>query len=286
MMGSIAKLLKRRPWAIFLAHQSLIFVTAVIFLNSVRRITGRNIHLGRDPVGFIDGVALVALSAGVIFMTRALYRWVKGANAPPLGIAPSPRRLLDLLAGLLIGFAIIVWPYLNALLTGTAAIGDRITEHFDNLTALRVLTVAFFLLLLQGMTEETANRAFPMRLWEHRSHLFRILIPSIFFAAIHLADEEFSLERLGLLLMGGVTQSLAYTLTGNIWLSSGVHTGANLASFSISGLWHAGAVIALVGRVAIPNWLAVILMLVLFCIAVILHGRRKRESPPSSIRAV
>jgi hypothetical protein len=55
MIGSIAKFLKHHRWAVFLAHQSLIFV-----------ITGRNIHLGRDPVGLIDGAALVALSAGLI----------------------------------------------------------------------------------------------------------------------------------------------------------------------------------------------------------------------------
>ena len=77
--------------------------------------------------------------------------------------------------------------------------------------------------------EETANRAFPMRLWQHRSLLFRVLVPSIFFAAIHFAGEEVSFERSGVLLIAGITSSLAYALTGNIWLASGLHAGANIA---------------------------------------------------------
>jgi len=282
---SIAKFLRRHLWTVFLAHQSLIFITAIVFLTSVRRITGRTIHLGRDPVGLIDGAALIALSVALIFLTRAVYRWVKGENAPSLGIALTPRRFVELLAGMLIGFAVNIVPYVSALLMGTAVVHDRITAHFGNLTTARVLAVAFFLLLLSGVMEETANRAFPMRLWEHRSLLFRVLVPSIFFAAIHLADETFSLGRMGILLLGGITQSLAYALTGNVWLASGVHTGANLASFSVSGLWHAGAVVTLVGHVPIPNWFPVTIMLVLFGAAFIYLERYKRNLPCSSIDA-
>lgn len=284
-MNSIVRFLRHHLWVVFLAHQSLIFITAIVFLTSIRRITGRTIHLGRDPVGLIDGAALIVLSVGVIFLTRAVYRWVKGENAPSLGIALTHRRFMELLAGMLIGFAVNISPYVSALLMGTAVVHDRITAQFGNLTTARILAVAFFLLLLQGVMEETANRAFPMRLWEHRSLLFRVLIPSIFFAAIHLADEAFSLGRMGILLLGGITQSLAYALTGNVWLTSGVHTGANLASFSVSGLWHAGAVVTLVGHVAIPNWFTVTLMLVLLGVPFLWLQRYKKTLPRSSIGA-
>jgi uncharacterized protein len=246
-MKTIAEFLRRHLWIVFVVHQSLIFVIAVVFLTSVRRLTGRSVHLGQDPVGLLDGAALIILSVGVIVFTIALYRWVKGENAPPLGIALSPRRLLHLIAGLSVGFVIIILPYVISTRAGTAFIRDRITDHFDNLTVARLIAVGFFLLLLQSVMEETANRAFPMRLWAHRSMLFRLLVPSVFFAIIHLADEGFSAERFLTLLMGGVTQSFAYALSGNIWLASGLHAGANLASFSASGLWHAGAVVALVG---------------------------------------
>ena len=259
-----ARWFKQNLWAVFLFHQIFIFITAVSFLSVVRRITGRTIHLGRDPVGVIDGFALIILSAAVIVLTLILYRWIKGKDAPSLGIALSPRRLLELLIGLIIGFAFAILPWVNALLNETATIADRIGAHFDNYSIVRILAVAFFLLLIQGIVEEVANRAFPMRLWGHRSLAFRLIVPSIFFAAIHLADEQLSFERLFILLAAGIIQGFAYALTGNIWFTSGVHTGANYATFSISGLWHAGAIISIAGQPAFPNWLAVIVMLVLF----------------------
>lgn len=154
------------------------------------------------------------------------------------------------------------------LLKGTAAILDRIDAHFSYPTAAGVLCVALFLLLTQSVMEETANRAFPMRLWERRSLWFRVLVPSVLFAALHLADEQFSFERVGILLLAGIVQSLAYALTGNIWLTAGVHAGANAAAFSVSGLWHAGAVVSVTGQPSVPNWAAVALMLAAFGVAI------------------
>ena len=264
----VAEFLKRHVWIVFLAHQLLIFSLAVGFLTSVRRLTGRTIHAGRDPIGPIDGAILVILSIVVIAITWALYHWVKGKDAPSLGLKPSLHRLIELIAGLLIGFVVAITPYITALLSGTASVQDQITAHFSYPTAAKILSVAFFLLLLQSVMEETANRAFPMRLWDHRSLIFRIVVPSIFFAALHLADEQFSLERIVILLLGGIVQSLAYALTGNIWLTSGLHAGANSASFSLSGLWHAGGVVAVVGWVSYSKWASLLLMFIAFSIAV------------------
>jgi hypothetical protein len=284
-MKALAIWLKQHRWAAFLAHQAGIFLLALIFLSSVRRITGRTIHLGRDPVGLGDGAALIILSVAVILLTRLFYHWVRREKAPPLGIALSPRRFLDLVVGILIGFAFAVAPWVNALWRGTAAIRDSINAHFDDFSVTRILVAAFFLLLLQAVAEETANRAFPMRLWENRSLAFRIIVPSIFFAAIHLADERFDFGRIGVLLMAGIVQSIAYALTGNIWLTSGVHAGANLASFSFSGLWHAGAVVSLRGQPTIPNWATVMVMLIGFGATFALLRRRQALLPPVQTRA-
>jgi membrane protease YdiL (CAAX protease family) len=225
------------------------------------------------------------LSVAVILLTRLFYLWLEGEKAPPLGIAPSPRRLLDLVVGILIGFGFAVAPWASALLRGTASIHDRINAHFDSSSVARILAVAFFLLLLQAVVEETANRAFPMRLWEHRPLAFRLVVPSIFFAAIHLADEQFGLERVGVLFMAGVVQGIAYALTGNIWLTSGVHAGANLASFSISGLWHAGAVVSVRGQPTMPGWVMVSIMLVAFGATFALLRRYRAKSPSASAGA-
>lgn len=283
MINSIGNFAKQHRWLVFLIHQGLIFLIAVVFLTSVRKLTRRSIHLGQDPIGLIDGAALVVLSIGVIFFTRILYHWVRGKNATPLGISLSLRRFVDLIVGLAIGFAFTLFPYVSAYVAGTATIRDRITAHFDHLTAARLIAIAFLLLLLQSAMEETANRAFPLRLWEDRPLWFRILMPSIFFAAIHLAGEGFRAERIGLLIIAGVIQSFAYLLTGNIWLAAGLHAGANLASFLPTGLWHAGAIVALVGHVPIPSWIMTAFMLLTLGTLFIISNARTRGKAQESV---
>ncbi|HWN09182.1 MAG TPA: CPBP family intramembrane glutamic endopeptidase [Pyrinomonadaceae bacterium] len=263
-MEALRQWFRQHLWAAFLAHQAGLFIIVIVFLWSVRRITGRSIHLGKDPIGLGDGVTVVVLSIAVILLTNIFYRWVKGDDAPSLGISLTPRRLLELVIGLAIGWTFFIAPWASALWLGTASVHDRITAHFDNFSVGRILAVSFFMLLLQAIMEETTSRAFPMRLWEHRSLLFRMIVPSIFFVAIHLVSEQFSLERAGVLFMAGIVQSIAYALTGNIWFASGLHAGANIASFAVTGLWHAGAVVALVGNPTIPHWAPGVIMLAAF----------------------
>jgi membrane protease YdiL (CAAX protease family) len=265
-MNSIREFFRRRLWTAFLFHQLLIFALAFGFLNLVRSISGRTIHGGREPVGLIDGIGLVLLSVGIIVFTIFFYQWIKDADAPPLGIGISFRRFIELIIGLLIGFAFVIAPYLIGYINGTMFVADRITARFGGFQIAQIISIAFFLLLLQGIMEEITNRAFPIRLWEHRTFLFRILVPSVFFALLHLADENFSFERIAILIIAGIIQSLAYLLTGNIWFTSGLHTGANVASFSVTGLWHAGAVVALAGQSAYPNWIAGLSMLALMSV--------------------
>lgn len=265
-MKAFLQLLKRHLWAAFFLHQLFIFALAVSFLSTVRKLSGRNIHLGAEPIGLIDGILLIALSVAVIYLTNLFYHWLKGKDAPALGIAFSPRRFLDLIAGLIVGFAFAVAPWINAILRNTATITDRIDAHFDGFSIARIFMTAFILLLVQGIMEETANRAFPMKIWEHRALLFRLIVPSVFFALIHLADENFSFERFAVLIIAGIIQGVAYALTGNVWFASGLHTGANVASFSITGLWHAGAVVSVSGYSTVPNWLTTFLFLVLISV--------------------
>jgi membrane protease YdiL (CAAX protease family) len=274
-MRSFAGWSRQNPWAVFLLHQLVIFAAAWLFLTAVRGISGRSIHLGQDPIGFIDGTALVLLSAAVIAFTVGLYRWARGADAPPLGIALTPRRLLELLAGLVFGAAFAILPWALAIGNGTAWVTDRAGAHFDGFSVIRMVGVGAFLLCVQGVMEEVTNRAFPMRIWEHRSLLFRLLVPAIFFAALHLADEQFAFQRVGTLFAFAVILGLAYALTGNIWLASGFHVGGNIATWSISGLWHAGAVVNIAGQPAYSPWVGVAVMLAVM--GVVLEVKRRYQ---------
>jgi membrane protease YdiL (CAAX protease family) len=283
-MKSLNGFLKAHTWVVFLGHQAFLFATAAGFLYAVRRLTGRAVHLGREPLGVWGEAALAALSLTVIALTCALYRWARGADAEPLGLAPSARRLFEMVLGAVVGFALAAWPWAFALASGGAFVSDDVMAHFAGLELLRVVGVGVVLLFLGAFTEEVANRAFPLRLWRHRALAFRVVVPSLFFAAVHLAGEPVAFGRFATLFAGGVIQSLAYLLTGDVWLASGLHFGANYAGFSASGLWHAGALAEVVGQTVAPNWVAVALMLATVAVLFALL-KRKHDSTKNSPRA-
>lgn len=280
-MQSPAAFFRCHTWAVFLAHQAFLFATALGFLSTVRSLTGRDVHLGREPVGALGAAALLALSAAVVAATWALYRWLKGKDAPPLGLTLTRGRAALCAAGAVAGFILAAWPWAGALLTGDNFVRDHVGRHFGAAAIALTLGPALLLLFAGAYAEEVANRAFPMRLWPRRSLAFRVLVPSFFFAAVHLAGEPFSAGRFAALVAGGVIQSVAYALTGHVWLAAGLHFGANFAGFSASGLWHAGAVLEVVGRPLAPDWAPTALMLSLSLASLFLLRRDETAAPES-----
>ena len=276
-MRTFVQIMKRHRWLVFLTQQAIMFAIGFAFLSLVRLLTGKTLHGGRDPLGLVDGAAFVLLAVTVILMTRGLYYWVEGKDAPSLGLALSLRRFLLLLVGLLLGLAFNSWAWIAGLVSGTAMIRDQISLHFDSAGITRVLLTGVFIGLANSLLEEITSRAFPMMLWRHRSLAFRMFVPSIFFAAQHLIDEPFDFARFIYLVSLGVVFSAAYALTGNIWLGVGLHTGYLLASISLSGLWHMGAIVAVSGQPILPVWaLDLFLSTVAITVFVWLRYRERR----------
>src|SRR5262249_16922986 len=109
--------------------------------------------------------------------------------------------------------------------------------------------VGFWLVLLvvNSYVEEAMSRAFPMRLFYDRGIVFRVVLTSLVFAALHLADEGFRLDAFISRAMYAVPLALAYIATEDVWLSAGIHTGMNYAIVARSGAWHSGALVRLQG---------------------------------------
>jgi Type II CAAX prenyl endopeptidase Rce1-like len=284
-MKPFLQTLKRHRWAVFLIQQAIIFALGFAFLSLVRLLTGKTLHGGRDPLGLLDGAAFVLLLITTILITRALYYWVEGKDAPSLGLALSLRRLLFLLVGLLIGLALNSWAWIAGLASGTATIRDQIGFHFDSVSIIRVLSIGVFVSFANCVLEEITNRAFPMMLWRHTSLAFRMFVPSIFFAAQHLVDEPFNFVRFIYLVSLGVVLSAAYALTSNIWLGVGLHTGYLLASILLSGLWHMGAIVAVRGQPILPVWALDLLLSTLAIAAFVWLRYRERTLPLASAPA-
>lgn len=277
-MKPFVQTLRRQRWAVFLIQQAILFGLGFAFLSLVRLLTGKTLHGGRDPLGLVDGAVFVLLLITVILITRGFYYWVEGKDAPSLGIALSPRRILFLFVGLLLGFALNSWAWIAGLVAGTASVRDQIGLHFDTLGISRAILIGVLIALANSLLEEVTNRAFPMMLWRHRSLAFRMFVPSVFFAAQHLIDEPFDLPRFVYLISLGVLLSAAYALTGNIWLGVGLHTGYLLASVSLSGLWHMGAIVAVRGQPIVPVWVLDLLLGALAVAAFVLLRSREEHA--------
>lgn len=277
MDRDLKTLARHNPFLVFVAHQAVVALSAIGFLWTVRLLSGRSIHLGQDPIGPIDGAGLVVLSIAVIAFTVVVYRWSNGSDAPPLGIAVDFRRVAQFAGGLVAGVLIFVWPFAAAVANGQAV--ESIDGIMGNSNAVLAVSLGLTFLIIQAVTEEVANRAFPMQLWRERTMAFRIIVPSIMFTAIHLMSETPSIERVLVLFSAGVLQSVCYALTANIWLSAGVHAGANFAVFSVSGQWHAGAICSIAGQPVIPNTVNVVLVTLLSILILLISGSALARFP-------
>lgn len=254
--------LRTNRWAIFLLQQAAVFGGGLLFLGLVRYLTGKTLHGGVDPIGWMEFVAYVVIVVGFVWGTSRLHHWVHGPDAPDLGLAPSRRRVVDMLIGLAVGAIANGWLWMLSLATGTAQISDVITNHHAILTVVGYISLGVTIALLNGLLEETTSRAFPARLFGDRPLWFRVVLLATFFALQHLVDEPFGIGRFLYLVGFGAILTVAYVWRGNIWLPLGLHTGYLLASIAPGGRWHLGSIYDLTGAHVVPQWLYDLGMLV------------------------
>lgn len=231
------------------------FAGGFIFLGLVRHFTGKTLHGGQDPLGWIEFCGYAIVVAFFVWGTHLLHRWVHRSNPIDLGLALSSKRLVEFMIGVMIGAVLNGWMWVLSLVIGTARITDKITYHYGPETVAGLVALGVVVALLNGLLEETTSRAFPARLFEDRSLPFRVTLLAVFFALQHLVDEPFRIGRLLYLAGFGGILTVAYIWRGNIWPPLGLHVGYLLASIVPGGRWHLGSVYDLTGQYAVPLWL-------------------------------
>lgn len=269
--------LRQHRLVLFLIQQAATFVSGLLYLGAVRVLTGKRLHGGQDSLGWVDGTAYVVIVIALVWLTVRLYHWVRGAEAPPLGVAPSRGCWLDLIAGIVAGGAVNSWLWIVSLLTGSARVVDVITNHHALPAVIGFVALGAGVALVNGLLEETTSRAFPARLFHDWSVLSRTVLLAVFFALQHLIDEPFILGRFLYLCAFGALLTIAYLWRGNIWLPLGLHAGYLLASIVPGGRWHLGSLYQLSGQYAAPLWLFDYGMLFAALVLTILVDRAHRR---------
>jgi membrane protease YdiL (CAAX protease family) len=233
--------LRRHDWLAFLLQQVLVFALAVVLLQGARLLTGKSIHGGKDMMGPVEFVAMLVLFSAMIGASVWVYRKVAGPEAPALGLVPGVRGLGHYLLGLTLGLVAAGWPQFVSLATGQMQVTETLFSRFEATGILGMLALGTVTLTANSIVEEATSRAVPFQLFRHRALLFRVLVPALLFAALHLADEPFRPGAFYSRTIAGVVFGLAYLLTRDIWFASGLHTGTNQAVLLASGKWHMGA---------------------------------------------
>lgn len=232
-----------------LLQQVAIFATGMAFLRAARWLTGHTLHGLQDRIGLVEAVGVLLVYGAHLALSVWIFRRAGGRGS--LGIALSPRRALEFAVAAPISFALYGAPWFLALASGAARVTDHLSAH-----PIEPLQIAYSVvagLIVNSVVEEVTSRAFPIRLFSEYGVWLRILLPSVLFAALHLVDEPFRAGPFAARTMAGVTLSIAYVTTGNIWLAAGIHSGINLASLWGEGLWHAGSVVKLEGQPIVPT---------------------------------
>jgi uncharacterized protein len=114
--------------------------------------------------------------------------------------------------------------------------------------------------VVNGMAENVAVMGYPLfRISEDTGWVAAILIVAVLFAAAHLGNPGENPLGIASVFLIAVLMAMTIYLTGNLWLSVGIHAGAVLAEDLIFSVPDSGAVYTghlLVSRLTGPAWLS------------------------------
>lgn len=208
------------------------------------------------PAGFYAYV-LSSLAAGVA-ATAFAFDGMERASFFDVGLH---RRGLagGLAAGLAYGGALALFACMILLIAGAAYLHPA---KFTGGAAVSVLADGVGLFLLGAAGEELLMRGYPFQaLYTRHGAFWTLLVTSIFFAGLHIANPNITVLSLVNIFLAGVLLGSAYLATGSLWFPIGLHFGWNfiqgsVLGFPVSGLIRESVYVAVpVGPVGISGGL-------------------------------
>ena len=180
-----------------------------------------------------------AACAAALVATWVMMSGVESRSPVALGLALSPRMVLDLARGLAIGLTLIGMVLGAMLLAGWASvssIGGARPATFDSLAHVTLL------LLVAAFFEELAVRGYPFQLLARaRGPGFAVGATSVVFALLHGANPGVDRTAIVNTLLAGILLGILYWRTLSLWLVTGAHFAWNwtmgvAAGLPVSGL--------------------------------------------------
>lgn len=245
-------------WRLAIYFAVLIAAVRLLSMGYGRAMHGLGVHFAHSPavrpaeaVG-LGQVRLLLAALVAWFVTARLGRDTLGPILPLRGKAAA-----HLLQGVLWGLAEIA-----ATLGAIACFGGYRVSGI----ALSGAALAYYLPLwlavavVNGLAENLAVMGYPLfRLARDTGWVAASFLVSLLFAAAHLGNPGENLLGIASVFLIGVLFATTIWLTGDLWLSVGMHAGAVLAEDFIFSVPDSGAVYTghlLVSQLTGPAWLS------------------------------
>jgi membrane protease YdiL (CAAX protease family) len=187
------------------------------------------LNVGINALAFIPSVLLAR-------------RFIDRRSIESLGLTISRRAAADVLTGIGIGGALILFIYLIQLQFGWLTFTGFAWEEVGWLTVIERLVWWGFLFLLVGFYEELFSRGYQLQNLEEGLNLFwAVLLSSGFFGLMHIINPGATwVSTLGVG-FSGLFFAFTYLRTRQLWLPIGIHIGWNffegpVFGFPVSGL--------------------------------------------------
>jgi hypothetical protein len=243
-------------------------------------------------------IAVLAVTPAVFLARRFLDR----RSIVSLGLKPDRQMILDLLAGIVITFAMTGIIFGLELTAGWLTI-ESFAWQSESISLVAVsMTEVFLLFILVAWQEELLFRGYRLQnIKEGMNPIWGIILSSLWFGAVHSFNPNATIISVVGIFLAGIFLAYGCQRTGQLWLSIGLHIGWNffegvVFGFPVSGLdvyhmirvqingaglWTGGAFGPEAGLVLLPA-----LLIGTGLIYIYTRGRHARETDGKEIQSL
>ena len=181
-------------------------------------------------------IVLIAASAvPAVFIAR---RWIDGKRLTSLGLEPGRRSVMDAVFGFV----------LSGVMAGVVFVAMAGPGFIDNVqlgtvdaAAVGVLAGSLLLMMLVGFWEELVFRGYILQnMAEGMGMKVAILVSCLTYGLVHAANPNAGLLSTAIIVLFGYLRIYGYLVTGQLWLSFGMHAGWNFFQATVFGYAASG----------------------------------------------
>jgi hypothetical protein len=188
---------------------------------------------------FISEIAELVAFTGSIFLARWL---LDKRSISSLGLSISLQMLWDILAGIVITFAIMGIIFAAMIFLGWANFESFAWQSDSLLTVITQTLLFLFIFILVAWNEELLSRGYHLQTIASGTNLFwGVIISSSIFGLMHLGNPNATWVSAVGIFFAGLFLAYGYVRTKQLWFSIGLHIGWNffegvVFGFPVSGL--------------------------------------------------